>query len=194
MAILYLIRHGETEFNVEGRLQGCACDSPLTAKGKDQARQVGAILRGILPAAPAWKLVSSPLGRTRATAEIVLEVLGRARDGYETDDRLRELDFGDWTGLRMADVEQERPAEWSARAADPWNVPPPGGETYAQVAARVAAWSAEQAAEVVAVAHGVVGRILRGVALGLDGPGIRALDEPQDCVFRIEGAKVHCIR
>ncbi|MFO1012672.1 MAG: histidine phosphatase family protein [Caulobacteraceae bacterium] len=170
------------------------CDSPLTAKGKDQARQVGAILRGILPAAAAWKVVSSPLGRTRATAEIVLGALGRARDGYETDDRLRELDFGDWTGLRMADVEQERPAEWSARAADPWNVPPPGGESYGQVAARVAAWGAEQSGEVVAVAHGVVGRILRGVALGLDGSGIRTLDEPQDCVFRIEGSKVDCIR
>jgi broad specificity phosphatase PhoE len=186
---IYVARHGQTVFNVERRLQGCACDSPLTDLGRRQAASVGDIIRrsfeGAIP-----PFVVSPLGRARTTAAIILERLGRRADDYAIDDRLRELDFGDWTGLTREEVDKVQAAEWRARVRDPWNVGPPNGESYADVAARVGAWRDEQSAEVIAVAHGIVGRVLRGLALGLDGGAVRALDEPHDCLFRIQGGQV----
>jgi broad specificity phosphatase PhoE len=186
---VYVARHGETVFNVERRMQGCRCDSPLTELGRWQAVQVAMIVeRSFGSSFPPF--VVSPLGRTRATATIMLEHLGRRGDDYAIDDRLRELDFGDWTGLTLDEVRQAYAAEWRARARDPWNVGPSNGETYADVATRVGDWLAEQGGEVIAVTHGVVSRVLRGRALGLDGQGIRALDEPHDCLFRIQDGEV----
>jgi broad specificity phosphatase PhoE len=186
---IYVARHGQTRFNVERRLQGCGCDSELTDLGRRQAVQVATIIQRSIEG-PVPPFAVSPLGRARTTAAIILETLGRPGGDYAVDERLREIDFGDWTGLTLEDVRRKHPDEWRARVDDPWNVGPPNGETYADVAARVGAWAGEQTGAVIAVAHGVVSRVLRGLALGLDGRAIRALDEPHDCLFRIHGDEV----
>lgn len=86
MLQVYLVRHGETQWNAERRIQGQS-DSPLTAKGESQAVQVGERVRtyGIT------HVIASDLGRTRRTAEIIADACGC---GVTLDSRLRELDMG----------------------------------------------------------------------------------------------------
>ena len=188
---IYLARHGQTVFNVENRLQGCTGDAPLTDLGRAQAEGVGRIIAGLQPpGSTPLRIVSSPLGRARTTAEIFLRALGRPEDDYAVDDRIRELDFGDWTGLTMDEVRARHRDAWAARRADPWAVAPPNGESYADVARRALDWFRTQDDNVVAVAHGVIGRVLRGSVLGLDGLAMRKLDEPHDCLFRIQDGQV----
>ena len=90
-ATIYLVRHGETEWNRIRRYQGWS-DSPLTDQGRAQAQAIGRLLC-TLPEAQSADLVASPIGRARHTAEIIRECLGRS-EPLRFDDRLRELSFG----------------------------------------------------------------------------------------------------
>src|SRR5206468_11831561 len=83
--VIYLVRHGQTEFNRERRIQGHV-DSPLTELGVRQARAVGWLLRDLIRDPAGWRVVSSPLGRAASTAEIVAWMLGDLP--VELDDRL----------------------------------------------------------------------------------------------------------
>ena len=88
--MIFLIRHGQTEFNLQRRLQG-RMDSPLTELGIEQARRMGRVLKQAVSDPETWTIISSPLGRTRRTAEIVCETIGLGCE-IETDDRLMEID------------------------------------------------------------------------------------------------------
>jgi broad specificity phosphatase PhoE len=79
---------------------------------------------------------------------------------------------------------------FDARAADKWHVRVPGGENYAEVAARATDWAESLDADTFAVSHGALTRILRGLLLGLDGQAMSSLDEPQGVVFRVRGNSV----
>ncbi len=181
---LYLLRHGETEFNVAGRYQGQR-DSPLTARGRDQARRHGALLKELIAEPAAWRLVASPLGRAMATARIVRAELGLPEDAIETDDRLKEMAFGEWEGLTPAGIETRYPEAWAARGADRWHHPRPGGESYARLAARVGGFLRDVQGDAIVVGHGGAGRVLRGLYGRLSRDRILALDEPQDAIFRL---------
>lgn len=178
---LYLLRHGQTEWNAERRIQG-RLDSPLTDLGKAQVRRAAGVLAGRIDPHSA-RFVSSPLGRARASMDIVAETLGRTPGAYEVDDAVAELDFGAWCGRLVEELKAED--AWAARSRDKWNFVPPGGESYAAMARRAAAWLDRVAQDTVLVAHGAFGRTLRGVHAGLTPDEIFALDEPQDCVFML---------
>ena len=182
--VLYLLRHGETEFNVEGRYQGQR-DSPLTARGRDQARRHGALLKTLIAEPAAWRLVASPLGRTMATARIVCAELGLPEDAIETDARLKEIAFGAWEGLTPAEVQARHPEAWAARCADRWHHVRPGGESFALLAARVGAFLRDVQGDTIVVGHGGAGRVLRGLYGRLSEDQIVALEEPQDAIFRL---------
>jgi len=170
--VLYYIRHGETDWNALGKLQGTR-DVPINARGQVQAEQAGDILSGLLSRDGRNKLsipfVASPLGRTRETMERVRETLGLPRDAYAIDDRLREIGYGTWEGSTLAQAEVRDPALFARRLTDKWTVAAPGGESYAQVQARVSAWYSELSTDTVAVAHGGTARALM-VALGFETP------------------------
>lgn len=161
MPVICLVRHGQTEWNANHRIQGCRADTPLTRIGREQARYVGEILKQLLQSSKTPRLVSSPLGRAMATSAIILETLGPPPTAYEMDDRLREIDYGAWTGLTQAEVRHKFRTQWEVRASDPWNVPPSNGESYAEVGVRAIKWLRSQEHDVIAVAHGVFGRVLR---------------------------------
>jgi probable phosphoglycerate mutase len=173
--MIYLMRHGQTHWNAEQRFQGWQ-DSPLTERGQAQARAAGRLLRDLAVDTPGLTVISSPLGRARQTATLVLEELGLAPEHMQTDERLKEVGLGAWEGMLDAVVERDWAELHAARRADPWNVPPPGGETHDDVMNRVADWLAEQSEErpLLIVTHGVAGRILRGVYLKLTRSEIRA--------------------
>jgi broad specificity phosphatase PhoE len=169
---IYYIRHGETEWNATGRLQGTQ-DVPLSEKGMQQAVAAGAILNGLLARdgreASSMPFVSSPLGRARATMELVRGTLGLLAEGYTADDRLREIGYGQWESMTLEQAEARDPVLYARRLADKWTVAAPGGESYAEVQARVSDWYAQVSGATVVVAHGGTARTLM-VALGFETP------------------------
>jgi broad specificity phosphatase PhoE len=161
--LLYYVRHGETVWNVQGRLQG-QHDSDLTERGRAQAVQCGEILRDLLArdgqAAAQLDYVASPLGRARDTMERLRATLGLNATDYRTDARLAELSFGRWEGLAYPTLLASEQDLLAARERDKWGFAPPGGESYADLLARVRAWHATITRDSVVVAHGGTGRAL----------------------------------
>jgi len=183
---LYLARHGETEWNVARRFQGQG-DSPLTARGREQARLLGSILAECCKSSSPPRFISSPAGRARHTMEIILHTLGMPADQYTTDERLAEGHVGEWSGLSFDEVQARYKAEWDAREADWWNAAPPGGESYAEMAIRAKSFLAGLKRDTVAVSHGAFGRVLRGLACDMSIEEMGELHSPQDCVHRLCG-------
>ncbi|MBW7960835.1 histidine phosphatase family protein [Bradyrhizobium sp. BR 10261] len=173
---IYYLRHGETEWNALGRLQGTR-DIPLNGRGRDQALQAGLILADLFRRDGRDKAdlpyVSSPLGRARQTMELARGRLELPVTDYALDDRLREIGYGVWEGLTLAESEARDPEIYARRLADKWTVAPAGAETYADVQVRVRAWYDELKADIVAVAHGGTCRALM-VLLGLETPASAA--------------------
>jgi probable phosphoglycerate mutase len=153
-------------------LQGVQ-DVPLNARGVRQAAAAGAILGDLLARdgvdVSSVPFVSSPLGRARSTMELIRETLRLPADDYAIDDRLREIGYGAWEGSTLEEAEARDPEIYARRLADKWTVAAPGGESYAEVQARVSAWYAQVTTCTVAVAHGGTARTLM-VALGLETP------------------------
>src|SRR5712671_8137166 len=160
---VYYIRHGETAWNAEGRLQG-ALDVPLNDLGRRQAAQAGNILVDLFARDGRDKaslaFVASPLGRARSTMDLVREVLDLPPDGYALDDRLREIGYGRWEGSTLAEMQLRDPDLYAKRQTGKWTVSPPGGESYVEVQARMANWYASLTEDTVAVAHGGTARAL----------------------------------
>jgi broad specificity phosphatase PhoE len=188
---LYFSRHGETQANVEKRFQGRTIDTPLTAKGREQARAIALILHDACPAFAALEFVASPLPRACKTMEIIRGELGLALDGFRTDDRLMEINLGAWDGLTDAEARARDPAAFAERGKDKWNVRVPGGgENYADVARRAESWIADLRADTFAVSHGAFTRVLRGLFAGMDWKQMSDLDETQGVAYRVRGSTV----
>jgi broad specificity phosphatase PhoE len=169
--VLYYIRHGETDWNVESRLQGQR-DIPINAHGRAQADRCGEILRDLLARESGERdFVASPLGRARETMERVRTVLGRDPRNYRTDERLAEVSFGLWEGFTLAELAARFPDEAAARERDKWDFTPPQAESYATMSLRMRAWYDTLDRDTVAVAHGGT---LRGLIVQL---GIASKDE-----------------
>ena len=186
---LYVARHGETEANRERRFSGRK-NTPLTERGREQAKAIGLTLERELGRAPTLAFVSSPLERACMTMEIARQTLGLPRQGYTTDARIEEINLGEWDQLTDAEARARDPGLFDARAADKWHVHVPGGENYAEVTKRAQDWIASLAADTFAVSHGAFTRILRGLFLGLSAAEMSALDEPQGVVFRLRDSNV----
>lgn len=186
--MIYLVRHGQTEFNHEGRFQG-HLDSPLTALGRDQARRIGDRLRGLVGDIAAVALISSPLGRTLRTAEIIRDRLG-LRAEIEIEPRLIEITVGAWEGLTRDEVLAEHPNPSPGMLFES-----PGGESYDQVAARLSPWLAglelSDGRRRIVVSHGAAGWVLRGLYAGLPKVEVLTLPAPpQDAIFRLADGRI----
>jgi len=195
--MIYLVRHGQTEFNVERRIQGNG-DSPLTALGREQARRMGATLRSLIGDGKA-AIFASPLGRTRATAVILAEAAGIDAGGIVYDDDLKEIHMGVWEGLTSHQIALDWP-DFPSRDALEWHFTSPDGERFegmsdrlARALARVADHPARHR---IIVSHGVAGRLLRGLHGGLPRRETLSLDIPQDAFFVLEQGgirRVECV-
>lgn len=185
--MIFLIRHGQTEFNVQRRLQG-RMDSSLTELGVEQARRMGRVIKDFAVDRPElWRVISSPLGRTLRTAEIVCEEMGLG-GRMELDPRLAEIDVGDWEGMTREEIETVKPGACSDEG---WIFTAPGGETYDDVAARVRALLADHdeadGRRRLFVSHGLSGSVLREVYAKAE---FERSWPPQDAVFRLYGGVV----
>jgi broad specificity phosphatase PhoE len=163
MPVLYFIRHGETDFNVAQRLQGRS-ETRLNARGRAQASEIAGVLRDLFerdrhqPSDYAY--VSSPLLRARETMQLMRAELGLDPSAYAIDDRLAEISYGEWEGFTLNEIQARDPGVLQRRERDKWDFLPPGGESYREVAKRVAAWYATVTRDTVVAAHGGVARAL----------------------------------
>ena len=180
---LIFVRHGETAWNAEGRLQGQR-DIPLNDKGRAQARRNGAAIAGALADIAGFDFVASPLGRARESMEIVRTALGLDPSIYRLDDRLMEISFGRWEGFTGDELSVRDPEAVAARDADKWEFVPPGGESYRLLSDRVARWLVALDRPTLVVAHGGVGRVLRARVLGVDPFASLTGFFPQDSAFQ----------
>lgn len=153
--VLYLVRHGRTEANAGGRLQG-RIDLPIDEVGRAQAAAVTSVLSKV------DRVVCSPSLRARQTAEVFgIEP--------ELDERWLEMDYGDFDGVAMADVPRDVWAQW---ITDP-NFRPPGGESLQEMGDRVFAacddlLEAARTSDIVVVSHATPIKAAMAWALGVD--------------------------
>ena len=187
---IVFVRHGETRWNVEGRLQGQR-DIPLNANGRKQARRNGEAVAAAIADVASYDFVSSPLIRSRETMEIARAAMDLDPARYTLDDRLREITFGEWEGFTTDELRAENAELLAAREKDKWGFLPPGGESYRLLSARVEEWLVGIARPTFVVSHGGVGRVLRRLLLGLDPQEAVAINFPQDkaLFFRDGGAE-----
>ncbi len=176
---IYVLRHGETVWNREGRMQG-ALDSPLTDLGREQAETQGRLLAEA--GALGLTVYASPQRRVFETARIALSGRGVTP---RVDARLREISLGAWEGLTRAEIAARWPG--TLDVVDPVRVydNAPGGEGVASVAARVAEFLAELEGPSVIFSHGVTSRILRCVALRWPLSEFRAVPAEQGVVYHL---------
>lgn len=158
---VYYIRHGQTDWNVAGRLQGRR-DIPLNARGREQALHCGDVLRELFARqgrdAASFDYVSSPLMRACQTMRLAREALALPPDDYAIDRRLAEIAFGDWEGCTIAQLHERDPQGIAAREHDKYRFVPPHGESYEMVGRRMRDWYESLGRDTVACAHGGTAR------------------------------------
>jgi broad specificity phosphatase PhoE len=126
-----LVRHGQTDWNLEGRFQGQS-DTPLNQTGRAEAQSLAEQLRG-----QSFKAIfTSDLMRAIETAEIIAAMLGLP---VSPEPRLREINQGEWEGQFVEDIKARSAENWDQRTIDPANFHPPGGESVVEVAERTQA-------------------------------------------------------
>jgi probable phosphoglycerate mutase len=190
---IYYIRHGETDWNVEARLQG-GRDIALNARGRAQGTHCGGILRDLFArngrAAGTYDYVSSPLSRATETMQLARATLGLEPGSHRTDPALTEISFGDWEGFTLAQLRSRDPQRIAQREQDKWHFLAPGGESYEAVSKRMHAWYLSLTRDVVVTGHGGTARGLFA-ALGIAKPAAAPLmDIAQGVVYVIEGEKL----
>ena len=183
--LVYFVRHGQTAWNAENRLQGQA-DTDINALGRAQADSNGAHLARLIARPEEFDFVASPMRRTRETMERIRIAMGLAPENYRTDPRLVEIHFGDWQGFTYRDLELDQPGISERRARDKWRFVPPGegAESYASLVERIRPAIAELVRPSVCVVHGGVVRILFHILTGLPGDKAAELEIPQDRILR----------
>lgn len=189
---IYVLRHGETQFNAEQRLQG-HCNSPLTTRGLQQAFNAGQALNRQL-GRERYKVFCSSLGRALETARIVCEQLGYSTAELYPDDRLKEFNLGQWEQRTIPEIMAEQP-ELAHR--NDWYLQAPESEPYELVRGRLLDWLEEQAhpesEDLVIISHGLTGAVLRGILLDLSYDEVWQQDIPQDALYRIRAGRVERI-
>lgn len=184
---IYFIRHGETDWNLEGRLQGQK-DIPLNDLGRVQAEEAGRRLQSICPHYEDLAYVASPMARTRETMELLRKAIGLHPESYKLDERLVELTFGSWEGMTWKEVRKAEPQLAALRERDKWNyVPPGGGESYAMLTDRIRPILDDLTRDTVIVAHGGVARAFLSLCCGVSSRQAASMDIWQGRVLVIEG-------
>ncbi len=185
---ILFVRHGETDWNAEGRLQGQR-DIPLNDRGRAQADAVGAILPTLHADIGALDFVASPLSRTRETMERMRAAMGLDASAYRLDPTLREITFGDWEGLTWPELRARDAAAAAARERAKWDYVPPGGESYAMLVERVRPVLGTLTRDTVIVSHGGVARAFLHLLCNVAPRHASGLDIWQGRVLAIEGGR-----
>ena len=186
--VIYAIRHGQTDWNAERRLQGQK-NIDINATGRRQARDNGLALAEIVgDEAGAFDFVSSPLARTRETMEIIRAAMGLPAQGYRTDERLVEVSFGAWEGSTLKEIKAEQADRLEERKRAKWDFIPPGedAESYEILSWRVGAWLQSVERPTVCVTHGGVMRALFRLIADIPKEDAADIEIWQDRILKID--------
>jgi probable phosphoglycerate mutase len=183
---IYFIRHGETDWNRQGLIQGLT-DTPLNARGHRQAESVAKALIGVPDLSADFNFVVSPLLRARQTMGYLAEALALEAQQIAVDAAVQELGFGVWEGqpfwkLKASPVYPAHPEDRYA-----WR--PEQGESYADGHARIRRWLDGLDRPTVVVAHGAIGRCLVAEIAGLGRRELVEIEMRQGCYCRLRGGQ-----
>jgi len=184
---LFILRHGQTEWNLLKKYQG-QLDSPLTALGQAQAATQGKILQQHLKGRtlPAY---ASPLRRAAHTAELALLPLGQQA---RHDSRLKEVHFGEWEGKTYIEVFGADDIDRTENRFEKY-FSSPAGEDFQSIQSRCRAFLEDLERESIVITHGITSRILRGLWLGLGPEAMLDLPIGQGCVYQLTAGAEHCL-
>nr|WP_250885706.1 histidine phosphatase family protein [Shewanella jiangmenensis] len=187
---LYILRHGQTEFNAERRLQG-HCNSPLTPLGQAQAQAYGNRLKK-LGNLDDFQLISSPLGRAMQTAALVAQTLGRDERSIIADERIKEAGLGEFEQACIPELHAANPHFANLPG---WYLQALGAEPLNAIQARLQHFLRDDATpgKAILISHGITSMILRAMLQGLDDDAIWALDRPQDAFYHFSDGKLRRI-
>ncbi|MDX9753809.1 MAG: histidine phosphatase family protein [bacterium] len=188
MKTVYFVRHGETLFNQQKRLQGWN-DSPLSPQGEQHARHVSRVIAEL----NLRRALVSPLGRARQTAEIIQQEAGIV---FEVDPNLREVSFGDFEGKTLPELDIHFPGMWAARMADKWNYCPPNGEANKDAVPRARSVLAkiEQLSSqdpLLIIAHFAINRIILSLLAAVAPEDTVRINVPHGVIYRARAANGH---
>jgi len=186
---LYVLRHGQTEWNEIGKFQG-VMNSDLTDHGKEQARAQGRILAGLEIDMATTDCFSSPLGRTRETAALALEAIDQ---GLIYDGRLKEINFGKWEGLTLTEIALGWPQANVGGASHDWYFKSPEGEDFEAMSTRLQEFLDDLCGPAIVVTHGITSLVLRGLWRGLSRAEMLAQSRDQGCVYHLKDGQEHCL-
>jgi broad specificity phosphatase PhoE len=189
--LCYFVRHGQTGWNAELRLQGQA-DTDISDLGRAQAIRNGRRLAELVPDPRNFDFVASPLKRTRETIELVRTSMGLPAGDYRVDSRLMEVHFGDWQGFTYAELEARQPGSTASRLDDKWGfvAPGAGGESYQMLLERTKPWFEALERPTICVTHGGVMRVLFRLVEQMPPGEAAAMEIPQDRVLRLKDARL----
>ena len=183
LPLIYFVRHGETDWNKQRRIQG-QTDIDLNATGHSQAKAIAQSLRGQIADAGKFRFYVSPLSRTRQTMAPIRDAFGLSDGDVTLDDRLREMSFGVNEGCTWPELNAARIGpELNPDKHFYWR--PQNGESYEDLTARIKDWLSGLDGPSVVVSHGGVSRALRGLVFGLPEREIVSLPVPQNKYYRI---------
>ncbi|MBX9457747.1 MAG: phosphoglycerate mutase family protein [Rhizobium sp.] len=180
----YIIRHGQTDWNAEARLQGQK-NIPLNDFGRQQARDNGVRLKALAGTLDGYDFVASPLDRARETMELARRAAGLDPLTYRIDERLKEICFGDWEGFTGREIKALNRERHRERQQKKWDFLPPGelAESYEILSWRVGSWLKSLNQPTVAVCHGGVIRCIFKLVGGVAREDAANIDIPQDRVL-----------
>lgn len=156
---IYFVRHGETDWNVQGLIQGWT-DIELNPRGHSQARAVAQALKQLRELHPDVNFVVSPLKRARQTMGYIAEALGLEPEQVAIEPAVTELGFGVWEGKPFWELKAS--PLYPPHPDDRYSWRPEAGESYADGHARINRWLDTLDRPTVVVAHGAIGRCLVG--------------------------------
>ncbi|WP_420101894.1 histidine phosphatase family protein [Bosea sp. (in: a-proteobacteria)] len=185
---LILVRHGETDWNREGRLQG-GQDIPLNELGRQQAAEAAGRLKALAPDFAGLDYLCSPMQRARETMDILRRELAQPAGGYRFDERLKELTFGSWEGFTWRDIRKAEREQAGLRERDKWGFVPPGGESYRMLAERVRPVLEGLGRETVIVSHGGVARAVLALVGAVSPQKASMVEIWQGKLLVVEGGK-----
>jgi broad specificity phosphatase PhoE len=187
----YLLRHGQTKWNIAGRLQG-KLDSSLTETGRVQAQQQGSLLTPIFEQFPDIPVISSPQGRALTTAQIALKKRG---NGVIADERLREISAGAWDGAYLDTIEQTHGHLYQqSRNSFELMFLAPDGEGEEAVLKRCRDFLNQQRKPTILITHGATLCVLRGILREMAFDEMLDLSHEQGCIYAIENGEETILR
>ena len=188
MTTLILVRHGESEWNRAGRIQG-QVNSPLTDLGINQAKAIRDYLSGIL-LNQQLEIYTSPLDRALQTAEIIAQGIDYPSRKIIIEERLNDFNLGEISGTFGWDkVAEIFPEQAQLRLQDPMRFHPSGGESGAEFEARLRSLLEDLMDDgtlKLMVSHGIVNKFIRGILKNLSGKEMVELGESQNTIYRLE--------